>query len=945
MRNEECSRPLGRYVGRAVVSAALAMGLVGVPFTAFAEESANSPTPPQIDFVGGEDVFDWAAGAPSARTLSGSTLPAQFDLRNNDVYGNVVTPVKFQNPWGSCWSFGVASASEASIISEAKQKDIDLSEEFKDISERHLAWFTYTPLVEDDDSGQGGEGIVSLKEGANGRLDSGGWMVYGTSLFSSGIGPVPESAAPYKNDEELIDSVTDPVTGKEYNYQYSKDGTWAVDEGLRFWQMVEFEQSVQLPSPGEYNAAGDYAGAERANDAIKQQLYEGRGVAIAFYADQSKPNEITEMGFMNPGNNVDGSWAHYTYDDVGISHAVTIVGWDDNYSKENFGNPDPETGEVDPSKQPPDDGAWIVKNSWGSGAEFPNGYPGGWGTDENGDGNGEGYFYLSYWDKTITKPESFDFAVESTQSEDDHYFVHQYDYMPAQNVSSNSSSLPMRMANIFSADDAETVRKLTCETTRPNTQVTFDVYLLDEGATLPTEGVKLATVEQTFEWGGFHAVELTDEQAFTLNAGERFSVVVTQQCLDDNDYYVSYDVGWDRAFLDTLEQQYHEQYYDQYYQMYLGVAKDALWQAKYNEFVNEGGMDEDAAAAAADEYVETEEGQKLIADAAAKAAEEVIQQKVPSYYYEGVVNEGESFVYASDENGENPAWRDFHEDSVASEARGDQIDNLPIKAYGYPVEEGAGDPATEESVAQLEMYLSSANDMLASAVESAAGDGSDVPTSQYWVPSDVRAELTAAIMEAEDLLAGGNPTQGDVDRISLALSTATKAFDEAKQPGTLADEYASAEAVKQLEDAIKDARNDLAQTVVSADGSDVAKGTPWVTQAVHDAFEAAIASAETAAGAERPLASDIERAAADLAAAREAFDAAKADGLKETGGSGGSGGGSEEKPDAGSDAKGDGALVRTGDDATLGIAVACVGGAAALAAGAALAMRRRIGKE
>ena len=139
--------------------------------------------------MGGEDVFDWAAGAPSARTLSGSTLPAQFDLRNNDVYGNVVTPVKFQNPWGSCWSFGVASASEASIISEAKQKDIDLSEEFKDISERHLAWFTYTPLVEDDDSGQGGEGIVSLKEGANGRLDSGGWMVYGTSLFSSGIGP------------------------------------------------------------------------------------------------------------------------------------------------------------------------------------------------------------------------------------------------------------------------------------------------------------------------------------------------------------------------------------------------------------------------------------------------------------------------------------------------------------------------------------------------------------------------------------------------------------------------------------------------------------------------------------------------------------------------------------------------------------------------------------
>ncbi|WP_162610973.1 S8 family serine peptidase [Gordonibacter sp. An230] len=140
------------------------------------------------------------------------------------------------------------------------------------------------------------------------------------------------------------------------------------------------------------------------------------------------------------------------------------------------------------------------------------------------------------------------------------------------------------------------------------------------------------------------------------------------------------------------------------------------------------------------------------------------------------------------------------------------------------------------------------------------------------------------------------------------------AMETVEQPGDVPavpdPEYASAEAVKQLEDAIKDARNDLTQTVVSADGADVAKGTPWVTRAAYDAFEAAIAAAEAAVGVERPLASDIERAAADLAAAREAFDAAKADGLK-------AGGGSEEKPGAGSDAKGDGSalqkLASTGD--------------------------------
>ena len=82
------------------------------------------------------------------------------------------------------------------------------------------------------------------------------------------------------------------------------------------------------------------------------------------YLGQSKFDE------KSPWYNTNTS-AQYCNQSLDPNHEVSIVGWDDDYPKENF------------ALTPPGDGAWIVKNSWGA---------------DWGDG---GYLYLSYYDQTF----------------------------------------------------------------------------------------------------------------------------------------------------------------------------------------------------------------------------------------------------------------------------------------------------------------------------------------------------------------------------------------------------------------------------------------------------------------------------------------------------------------------------------------------------------------
>ena len=108
---------------------------------------------------------------------------------------------------------------------------------------------------------------------------------------------------------------------------------------------------------------------------IKQYIYENGPVYSALYMD------IKELNLSTGAYN----FPKATKKKGGINHAITIVGWDDNYKKDNF------------ISKPKNNGAWIILNSGGT--QFGNGDMGtAWAKNNPNDA---GYFYVSYEDVFI----------------------------------------------------------------------------------------------------------------------------------------------------------------------------------------------------------------------------------------------------------------------------------------------------------------------------------------------------------------------------------------------------------------------------------------------------------------------------------------------------------------------------------------------------------------
>lgn len=423
------------------------------------------------------EIAAFSLEAEEADAVSGNELPAAYRSDAVGADGKQISylPSSFrdQNPYGICWTFSVLAACEASMIRNG------LATGSIDLSERHLAYYFYNKgNTTDAKGGTTGDYNEAVMAGKN-YLTQGGNTLLTMWHLVSWCGPVAEEKAPYSG--LATDSSVD-VNG----LLGAANSTGAAYE----------EDACHIQNAFLINM-GTAADTQKKQE-IKKLIMQYGALGMSYYSSTSSQyDDPVHDSYYNPGI-------------TGTNHAVAVIGWDDTFPKENF------------AQQAPDDGAWLIRNSWG---------------DEKAGCAQNGNFWLSYYDASINTGSTTRYAyVFDAQAADNYDNICQYDGDAGMSVITTTGET--KASNLFrvTAKGGEILRAVGIGIGQTDTDCTLTVYKNPEMGD-PQSGTLLLTQNVHLSYPGYHTIPLTE--ALPFEEGDRYAVVY--EFADAVSLYISKD--------------------------------------------------------------------------------------------------------------------------------------------------------------------------------------------------------------------------------------------------------------------------------------------------------------------------------------------------------------------------------------------------------------------